>query len=107
MAEARVRNSDLADYDRPPVIEVVYGVMFAPLTDWKLPHTGMFWQRIFDEFPRCEHAPPIIGRDDFIDPTTGLPIPRVWLLNDMDDSLVQLQSGRFLFNWRRREGAWS
>lgn len=105
MAEARVRNGDLADYDRPPVIEVVYGVMFAPLPAWKLPHTGMFWHRISDEFPRCEHAPPITGRDDYIDPTTGLPIPRVWLINAADDRLVQMQPGRFLFNWRRREGA--
>ena len=104
MAEARVSNGDLADYDRPPVIEVVYGVAFAPLKDWKLPHTGLFWQRIFDEFPRCEQTFPIPSAE-LIDPSTGLPIPRVWLINAADDRLVQLQPGRFLFNWRRREGA--
>lgn len=98
-------NGDLADYDRPPVIEVVYGAMFAPLPAWKLPHVGVFWQRIADEFPRCEHAPPITGRDDFVDLTTGLPIPRAWLISAADDRLVQLQPGRFLFNWRRREEA--
>jgi uncharacterized protein (TIGR04255 family) len=104
MAKSQVRNSDLADYDRPPVIEVVYGLMFAPLKAWKLPHTGLFWQRIFDEFPRCEQAVPIPG-PEFVDPSTGLPIPRVWLINAADDRLVQLQQGRFLFNWRRRENA--
>ena len=56
------------------------------------------------EFPRCEQAFPIPGTE-FIDPSTGLPIPRVWLINAADDRLVQLQPGRFLFNWRRREGA--
>jgi uncharacterized protein (TIGR04255 family) len=104
MSKARGASGDLADYDRPPVIEVVYGVRFAPLQAWKLPHIGIFWQQILNEFPRCEHAPPITG-PDFIDPTTALPIPRVWLINSTDDRLVQLQSGRFLFNWRRRDGA--
>jgi uncharacterized protein (TIGR04255 family) len=104
MADARAKNGDLADYDRPPVIEVVYGVMFAPLKAWKLPHVGLFWQRILEEFPRCEHALPI-GPPEFVDSPTGLPIPRVWLINEADDRLVQLQPGRFLFNWRRREGA--
>jgi uncharacterized protein (TIGR04255 family) len=104
MAKARVSNADLADYARPPVIEVVYGVMFTPLKAWKLPHTGLFWHRIFEEFPRCEQAFPIPGTE-FVDPSTGLPIPRVWLINAADDRLVQLQPGRFLFNWRRRENA--
>ena len=104
MAKARGTDSDLADYDRPPVIEVVYGVRFTPLPSWRLGHVGAFWQQVVDEFPRCEHAPPITG-PDYTDPTTGLPIPRVWFISSTDDSLVQLQSGRFLFNCRRREGA--
>jgi uncharacterized protein (TIGR04255 family) len=104
MAEARERNGGLADYDRPPVIEVVYGTMFAPLKAWKVPHAGLFWHRIFADFPRCEHAPPITGTE-LIDPSTGLPVPRVWLISDADDRLVQLQPGRFLFNWRRRDAA--
>jgi uncharacterized protein (TIGR04255 family) len=104
MAEARVRNGDLADYDRPPVIEVVYGVTFAPLKAWKLPHIGLFWQRILDAFPRCEQAVPISG-PELADPSTGLPIPRVWLISAADDCLVQLQPGRFLFNWRWRHDA--
>ena len=103
MTEARMRNVDLADYDRPPVIEVVYGAAFAPLKAWKVPHIGLFWQRIFEEFPRCEQVLPILGTD-LVDPS-GLPVPRVWLINDEDDRLVQLQPGRFLFNWRRRKNA--
>jgi uncharacterized protein (TIGR04255 family) len=104
MTKSQARNSDLADYDRPPVIEVVYGAIFAPLKAWKLPHTGLFWHQILDEFPRCEQTVPIPG-PEFVDPATGLPIPRVWLINAADDRLVQLQPGRFLFNWRRRENA--
>ena len=104
MAKTRVKNSSLADYDRPPVIEVVYGVRFAPLKGWMLPHVGAFWEQVLDEFPRCEHAPPI-GDSDFFDPATGIPLPRVWLISSADDRLLQLQPGRFLYNWRHREGA--
>jgi len=104
MPKAQARDDDLADYDRPPVIEVVYGVVFTPLKAWKLPHVGLFWQRILNEFPRCENAFPIPGTE-FIDPSAGLPIPRAWLINEADDRLVQLQPGRLLFNWRRREHA--
>ncbi|MCC2652635.1 MAG: hypothetical protein K0R41_354 [Geminicoccaceae bacterium] len=103
MTKARASNGELADYDRPPVIEVVYGAKFVPLNAWKVPHVGLFWKRIIDEFPRCEQAFPIPGTE-FLDPSTGLPLPRVWLINAADDHLVQLQAGRFLFNWRRRAG---
>ena len=102
MAKARASNGELADYDRPPVIEVAYGAKFAPLEAWKVPHIGLFWQRIIDEFPRCEQVPPLSGTE-FVDPATGLPVPRVWLISAAGDRLVQLQAGRFLFNWRHRE----
>ncbi len=104
MAKPRAKKSNLADYDLPPVIEVVYGVKFAPLKGWMLPHIGAFWQQVSDEFPRCEHAPPI-GDTIVIDPATGIPVSRVWLINNTDDRLIQLQPGRFLFNWRGRESA--
>ena len=102
MAATRAKKRDLADYGRPPVIEVVYGLRFAPLAGWRLPHIGAFWTQVADEFPRCEHAPPIAD-PNVIDPTTGLPLPRAWLISSSDDRLIQLQLGRFLFNWRRRE----
>ncbi len=104
MATTRAKKHDLADYTRPPVIEVVYGVRFAPLVDWRLPHIGAFWTQVADQFPQCEHAPPI-GDPNLVDSATGLPLPRVWLISGADDRLIQLQPGRFLFNWRRRESA--
>jgi uncharacterized protein (TIGR04255 family) len=104
MVKTRRKKNSLPDYDRPPVIEVVYGVRFVPLKDWMLPHIGAFWQRVAGEFPRCEHAPPI-GDTLFMDAAVGAPLPRVWLINDSDDRLIQLQPGRFLFNWRKRGDA--
>lgn len=101
MATSRRQKRNAIDYSNPPLIEVVYGVKFTPLKGWMLPHIGAFWQALLDEFPQCEHVPPI--RDsDFTDPATGLPLPRVWLISATEDRLVQLQPGRFLFNWRHR-----
>jgi len=94
--------TNLPDYERPPVIEVVYGVKFAPLERWKIPHVGAFWKNVEAEFPRCEHAPPI-GTVDIADVDTGFPLPRIWLINEAEDRLIQLQPGRFLFNWRSRD----
>lgn len=105
MGKPQPKKSGLADYDRPPVVEVVYGIKFKPLSGWLVPHIGAFWQSVSDEFPRCEHAPPIMGDSDVVDPATGIPLPRVWLISGDHDRLIQLQPGRFLFNWRHREGA--
>lgn len=95
---------DLPDYRTPPLIEVVFGVKFTPLPKWRIPHIGAFWQLVAQEYGKCEHAPPF-GDSSFTDPTTGIPLPRVWLLNATDDKLIQMQQGRFLFNWRRRPTA--
>jgi uncharacterized protein (TIGR04255 family) len=89
-------------YRRPPIIEVIYGVRFEPFQNWTIPHTGAFWQTISNQFPRCEHALPI-GDTIISDSATGLPLPRVWLINETGDRLLQLQSGRFLFNWRKQD----
>ena len=100
MATSPKPRRNLADYDRPPLTEVAFGIQFEPLKGWLIPHTGQFWDRVSDSFPRCEHAPPI-GDPLPID-ITGFPLPRIWLINNSDDQLIQLQPGRFLFNWRHR-----
>ena len=93
---------DLPDFRTPPIIEVVCGVRFVPLQDWVIPHVGAYWHRVRDRFPRVEHAQPLPGGIEIFDSTTNIPLPRIWLINETDDRLVQLQSGRFFFNWRHR-----
>ena len=41
----------LPDFENPPVIEVVCGVSFAPLTDLKAVHLGLLWERFRDRYP--------------------------------------------------------
>jgi uncharacterized protein (TIGR04255 family) len=98
----------LPDYENPPVNEVICGLRFEPSDDFKLPHIGLLWSRIFDKYPKVQHATPIMERADqgVEDPVTGLPLPRVWLINSADDELIQIQRNRFYYNWRRREGVY-
>jgi uncharacterized protein (TIGR04255 family) len=92
-------------YRNPPLDEVVCGIRFEPLADFKLPHTGVLWERFRSEFPNIEHVVPIIGDDGTvaIDAATGAPWPRLWLSNASGDGLIQFQPDRLYYNWRRRD----
>jgi uncharacterized protein (TIGR04255 family) len=94
----------LPSYKKPPVIEVVLGITFETLSSVKLPHIGIFWDTIRSEFPKCQQAPPLGNIDAVIERESGVPLPRVWLINRNDDNLIQLQKNKFLFNWRKRQG---
>lgn len=39
------------------------------------------------------------------DTATGLPLPRVWFIDATESNLIQLQTDRIYFNWRKRAGA--
>jgi len=97
----------LPDYSKPPLAEVVMGVKFRPLPGIKVPHYGLFWGNVKNEFPTCQNAPvlgDLAGLEE--NETGGLPIPRVWLINEGGDYLIQLQKNHFLFNWRKRDGVY-
>jgi len=87
----------LPNYGNPPVIEVVIGSFFKKLDAMKLPHSGIFWQKIRKDFPKCTHAPSL-----YISALEGgeLPLPRVWFINEDETYLIQYQSDCFIFNWR-------
>ncbi len=97
------------EYDRPPVVEVVCGVLFRNLRQVLAPHTGDLWQRFRAQFPKCIEqpliAPAVETFDEPMRATLQLsdlpPIPRLWFLTEREDRLVQFQRDRFLFNWKR------
>lgn len=90
-------------FESPPIDEVVCAIRFAPLPGIRLPHYGVLWKLLGDEFPAIKHAPPIVSPAGLaVDEETGGPLPRVWYLSKGEDFLVQLQPDFFGFNWRRR-----
>jgi uncharacterized protein (TIGR04255 family) len=104
----------LPKFNKPPVAEVVLGVQFAPLTGMHVGHIGLLWEQFKSKFSRVEQQPRLphmIERKGNPAPPALLPsvsimsaadlIPRVWMLNDEGTELIQVQTDRFLRNWRR------
>ncbi len=94
----------LPHYEKPPVSEVACGVTFEPLKQFLVAHVGLYWARIRDTYPECEHAVPLATPDapgGWMDGTTGLPLPRQWFISADKQGLIQLQGNCFYFNWRR------
>jgi uncharacterized protein (TIGR04255 family) len=103
----------LPKYDRPPVYEVVLGVQFKPLAALSIPHYGLYWAEIRQEYPKQEVHPPIpptveqFGSEAQNTPQIGVqlvqaPDVRTWFINSADTQLLQVQKDRFLQNWRKK-----
>jgi len=101
-----VRN--LPDFEHPPAIETYMGVHFDRLESWTLPHFGLFWNRIREEYPKAEVRPPIAAKEwmsfeyGTTEPPGELRIPvRYWFISHDNMRLIQVQNNLFLHNWRR------
>ncbi len=109
----RTRPADLADYRKPPVIEVVCGVQFEPLEKLSAPLVGVFWQGLRDTYPTTQAMPVLVPQFEAF-PSKGSvslawgvvdvpPLPRSFFIGGEGEEnwLMQLQADRFLHNWRR------
>lgn len=103
--------SHLPSFGNPPVVEVVMGVQFQPLTQLQSPHFGLFWQTVRPEYSSCKDNPPIAPQLEDLDRPGAIkdsrlklsqvpPLPRAFFEDDSDQWLIQLQRDRFLHNWR-------
>jgi uncharacterized protein (TIGR04255 family) len=96
-------------FERPPVVEVVCGVLFGSLPGLRTAHVGVFWDAIRKEFPLVEEAPPLSPVIETSDRSPMLeaelllipPLPRTWFSTADGHGLVQLQRDRFVYNWKR------
>ncbi len=48
----------LPDYELPPVLEVVCGVLFKPIK-LLVPHFGLLWEEFQSEYPTFQEAVPL------------------------------------------------
>ncbi len=87
--------ASLPSYKSPPVDEVVCGYRFEPLSQLKVVHIGLLWEKFRNDFPNVQHAAPISTDGSiFVDETTGIPLPRVWFISKADNELIQFQPDR-------------
>src|SRR5215204_1225474 len=103
------RPADLPDYNDPPVNEVVIGIQFAK-TAITGAHIGLFWQEMRDDFPNSEEMPALDPKLESFEPQrfalpsfgfSSWPGSRHWLTSADEVHLLQVQSDRYLYNWRR------
>lgn len=106
--------SPLPDFDRPPVTEVALSIQFEPLNKLSVPLLGLYWQTVRDRFPNVEQQPPLIPTvertgavQEFTFPLQlqlgqTAQIPRLWFVSANQREMIQVQSDRFIRNWRKR-----
>ena len=106
------------DFANPPIVELVLGAQFSPLTRLTSGHFGLFWKELGeDDWTEAEDAPPIGDQFELFDcPRWRIPaglqlriepvrLPgRFILRHKSQDRLVQIQATRFHLNWRKRAG---
>ena len=107
----------LPEYSKPPVIETVLGIEFAPIEGFGLLEIGALrdeWRR---QYPRHQIMPPLPsmvagsqggGIEDSVAIVATLsssPQFRVWMVSKDGSRLIQVQDTRLLYNWRSVPGA--
>jgi uncharacterized protein (TIGR04255 family) len=103
------RELNLPDFVRPPLIETAIALEFAPLTKFKIPHFGIYWERIRSEYPEFDVRPVIQTGLDEVPPGTQINIEinndpnavRCWFMDATKSQLIQVQNNRFINNWRK------
>ena len=101
----------LPAFDAPPVVETVIGVEFAPIEGWSIPHYGLYWNEIKDEYPRYEVQPELDSRIERFGQEVKqaggvrvelrtVPHVRCWFHDASSTRLIQVQRDRLIHNWR-------
>ncbi|ABA22864.1 hypothetical protein Ava_3256 [Trichormus variabilis ATCC 29413] len=89
----------IAKFSKSPLTEVVLGVEFND-PGFSSVHFGLYWQSIQDRFPSPPLDRPPIGDIELLPMMPKL--RRVWFESLDRKELIQLQSNRFHYNWRRQ-----
>ncbi len=107
-----LESTPLPAFERPPVVETLLGVQFAPLERLTGSILGLYWGQVREAYPTAELKPPLGPAVEQFGPPTRMqlqvglqvvsePVLRFWFIDDSSTQLVQIQKDRFLRNWRR------
>lgn len=109
--------ADTPTFTNPPIVELVLGAQFSPLTKLSAGHYGMFWQELGEQWHEPTDGPVLDDQFELFDrprwraPTRlklrlePIRFPGRFTLHHVSgDRLVQIQPTRFHLNWRKQEG---
>ncbi len=104
-------------FANPPIVELVLGVQFSPLTKLTAGHFGLFWKGLGDDWNEPSDGPIIEDQFEWFDrPKRSaakelqlrfepMRFPgRFLVAHKQQDRLIQMQATRFHLNWRKRPG---
>jgi uncharacterized protein (TIGR04255 family) len=105
----------LPSFERPPVVEVLFGVQFESIVGLRAAHIGLLWERlnqdgrdysVLEEYvpldPVIEHFEPQPPRPTFeVQILDNPPVPRVFISNSSRTSILQVQANRIMYSWAR------
>jgi uncharacterized protein (TIGR04255 family) len=101
---------ELPKFNKPPVIETVLGVEFEPLSNFLIPHFGLFLLDLKDSYSSFKELPPL---DSQIEKFEGDSIEiasfqlgfrseiRCLFLDAKQEWRLQIQNNKFLSNWAK------
>jgi len=103
-------------FTNPPVEEVVFDLHFERLNAIQFDHLSEFRDLYKSDFPNVQEMPllpPSIENFEALPQRQNIAFsvgddgsyPRLWFLVADDATLIQVQPDRFIYNWRKREGA--
>jgi uncharacterized protein (TIGR04255 family) len=107
----------LPDYSNPPLVETILGLQFDPIPGLTNAHLGAFWKAISVDWPSVADAMPLPSQFEQFNEAAkwanmGISIgvrqempSRVQIKNKNADRMIQIQNGRFHFNWLGRSDA--
>jgi uncharacterized protein (TIGR04255 family) len=100
-------------FENAPIVEIALGVHFAPLAKLSSGHLGWFWSRMGRDWTSGVDAMPLPQQLELFDVPSGWVMPgiqfmvgstpsvRLQVMNEGKDRMVQLQSSRLHYNWRK------
>jgi uncharacterized protein (TIGR04255 family) len=99
----------LPEYDKPPVIEVVCGVLFQELNGLLAAHVGKLWEKFQPEYVKVRETSPLAPAIEILGEVSAAqirltdipPLARTWFMTESENGIVQIQRDRFIHNWKR------
>ncbi len=102
--------STIADFESPPINEVICGLSFQRMERFTAPFVGLLWQDFKAQYPNCEVHPPLTQVSE---QATAMQLelgpipsfPRIWLVSEDGTRLIQVQQDLIIHNWRQVESS--
>jgi uncharacterized protein (TIGR04255 family) len=107
------RPKHLPDFEEPPLTEVALSLQFEPIAGFGFVDLGPLRERFRPPFERVEYHPPLPSVFETfglrqgapqgvqINVSTGIQLPRLWLMEPAGNEVLQFQNDRFIHNWRQ------